>query len=310
MKTPAKGRAGRSNSRPDSPRRQQRRPSDTGRFPGRDRGAEPGAGRPPGRENRPAQRRQPSGIRINGELVFGRNAVRESLRAGLRTPTRLFLADGVREDDRIAEIVSLARDADVLVDRIPRALLDDTARGGNHQGVGLETSAYPYVDLEDIVEAEGSVLVMDHLNDPQNFGTLMRAADASGVAGIVLPQDRSVEVTPAVVNASSGAVEHLRICKTPNLPRALDKLEQSGRWIVGLDEDETAHSIYESIIPTPVALVLGAEGGGISPIVRKRCQVIVSLPMFGNIDSLNAATAGSIVLFELLRRQLSDQAED
>jgi 23S rRNA (guanosine2251-2'-O)-methyltransferase len=183
-------------------------------------------------------------------------------------------------------------------------LLDDLTKGGNHQGIALDAAAYPYVDLEDIIEREGTVLVMDHLNDPQNFGTLMRAADASGVAGIIIPQDRSVSVTPAVVNSSAGAVEHLHVALTPNLARALDKLEDSGRWIVGLDEDEEANNIFFTDVPTPVALVLGAEGSGLSPIVRKRCQVILSLPMRGHVDSLNAATAGSIVLYDLLRRSM------
>jgi 23S rRNA (guanosine2251-2'-O)-methyltransferase len=243
-----------------------------------------------------------AGIVIKDDLLYGRNAVRESLRAGRRTSKRLFVAEGVREDERVKEILELARQQEVLVERVPRMLLDDLAHGGNHQGIALDAGEYPYADLEDVIERDGTVVVMDHLNDPQNFGTLMRAADASGVAGIVLPQDRSVSVTPAVVNSSAGAIEHLLVAQTPNLARALDKLEDSGRWIVGLDEDEESNSLFDVDIPTPVALVLGAEGSGLAPIVRRRCQVIVSIPMIGKVDSLNAATAGSIVLYDLLRR--------
>lgn len=253
---------------------------------------------------RPARQRS-TGVQIKGDLLYGRNAVRESLRAGKRQHSRLFIAEGVREDDRISETIELARQQEVLLDRVPRMLLDDLTKGGNHQGVALESGEYQYVDLEDVIEAEGTILVMDHLNDPQNFGTLMRAADASGIAGIVIPQDRSVSVTPAVVNSSAGAVEHLRVAMTPNLARALDKIEESGRWIVGLDEDESDNNIFTTEIPTPVGLVLGAEGSGLTPIVRKRCQVIVSLPMRGSVDSLNAATAGSIVLYDLLRREMT-----
>jgi 23S rRNA (guanosine2251-2'-O)-methyltransferase len=233
--------------------------------------------------------------------------VRESLRAGRREAKRLFIAEGVREDERVEEMIQLAQQNELLVERVPRIMLDDLTKGGNHQGIALESEEYPYVDLEDVIEREGTVLVMDHLNDPQNFGTLMRAADAAGIAGIVLPQDRSVSVTPAVVNASSGAVEHLFVAQTPNLARALDKLEESGRWIVGLDEDEEANNIFLTDVPTPVALVLGAEGSGLSPIVWKRCQVVLSLPMRGHVDSLNAATAGSIVLYDLLRRSLQEE---
>lgn len=231
--------------------------------------------------------------------------MRESLRAGRREHNRLFVAEGVREDERVNETVRLAQEQDVLVERVPRMLLDDLTKGGNHQGIALDTGEYPYVDLEDVIEREGTVLVLDHINDPQNFGTLLRAADAAGIAGVVLPQDRSVSVSPAVVNSSAGAVEHLQVAQTPNLARALDKLENSGRWIVGLDEDETSRSIFDADVPTPVALVIGAEGSGLSPIVRKRCQVVLSLPMRGHVDSLNAATAGSIVLYDLLRRELA-----
>ncbi len=232
--------------------------------------------------------------------------MRESLRAGRREVNRLFIAEGVRDDERVEEIVRLAQENEVLVERVPRPMLDDLVKGGNHQGIALDAGEYPYVDLEDVIEREGTVLVMDHLNDPQNFGTLMRAADAAGIAGVILPQDRSVSVTPAVVNSSAGAVEHLQVALTPHLARALDKLEESGRWIVGLDEDEQARNIFETDVPTPVALVLGAEGTGLTPIVRKRCQVVLSLPMRGHVDSLNAATAGSIVLYDLLRREMAE----
>lgn len=237
------------------------------------------------RSPRPARQRS-TGVQIKGDLLYGRNGVRESLRAGKRQHKRLFIAEGVREDDRISETIELARQQEVLLDRVPRLLLDDLTKGGNHQGVALESGEYQYVDLEDVIDAEGTILIMDHLNDPQNFGTLMRAADASGIAGIVIPQDRSVSVTPAVVNSSAGAVEHLKVALTPNLARALDKIEESGRWIVGLDEDESDNNIYTTEIPTPVGLVLGAEGSGLTPIVRKRCQVIVSLPMQGSVSTL------------------------
>jgi 23S rRNA (guanosine2251-2'-O)-methyltransferase len=243
-------------------------------------------------------------------LLYGRNAVRESLRAGKREHRRLFVAEGVREDERVNETIELARSQDVLLERVPRMLLDDLTKGGNHQGVALESGEFAYAELEDVIERPGTILIMDHLNDPQNFGTLLRAADAAGIAGVVLPQDRSVSVTPAVVNSSAGAVEHLHVAMTPNLARALDKIEESGRWIVGLDEDETGNNIFTTTVPTPVGLVIGAEGSGLSPIVRKRCQVIFSLPMRGQVDSLNAATAGSIVLYELLRRELEEHEED
>ncbi|MCO5215084.1 MAG: 23S rRNA (guanosine(2251)-2'-O)-methyltransferase RlmB [Thermomicrobiales bacterium] len=308
MRTPDKGRSG---NRPNTsqsgqrsaPQRNGRPPQGGGRGPrptDATRRPEGAAATPP----RPARKRSP-GIQIKGDLLYGRNAVRESLRANKRAFTRMFLADGVKEDERIDETLELAKDRGAILERVPRMMLDDLTRGGNHQGVAVEAGEFPYAELEDIIEAEGTILISDHLNDPQNFGTLIRAADAAGVAGIVLPQDRSVSVTPAVVNSSAGAVEHLLVAQTPNLARALDKIEESGRWIIGLDEDETGNNIFTVDVPTPVGLVLGAEGSGLSPIVRKRCQVILSLPMRGHVDSLNAATAGSIVLYDLLRRELT-----
>lgn len=331
MKTPSKGQAGNrrrgpSTGRPggpESPRRNGPRPGGPGgsrRDGGRAQRGAPGGGpgggprrferdgtAQPQRSPRPQRptKAAAAGIFVKEDLLYGRNAVRESLRAGRRQANRLFIAEGAREDERVEEIIDLAQQQEVLVERVPRLLLDDLAHGGNHQGIALDVGGYPYVDLEDVIEGEGTVVVMDHLNDPQNFGTLMRAADASGVGGIVLPQDRSVSVTPAVVNSSAGAIEHLMVAQTPNLARALDKLEDSGRWIVGLDEDEESNNVFDVDIPTPVALVLGAEGSGLSPIVRKRCQVFVSIPMLGKIDSLNAATAGSIVLYDLLRRSMN-----
>ncbi|MCA9834562.1 MAG: 23S rRNA (guanosine(2251)-2'-O)-methyltransferase RlmB [Thermomicrobiales bacterium] len=310
MKTPAKGRSGspRNPGQPSGPHGRTARPANSreqqaGKRPqgANDRGPR----RNPDDAPRPQRKRSP-GIQIRGDLLYGRNAVRESLRAGRRTFTRLFIADGVKEDERVEETIQLAKERGALLERVPRMLLDDLTRGGNHQGVGLEAGEFLYSELEEIIEEPGTILIMDHLNDPQNFGTLMRAADAVGVAGIVLPQDRSVSVTPAVVNSSAGAVEHLRVAMTPNLARALDKIEESGRWIVGLDEDETGNNIFTIDVPTPVGLVLGAEGSGLSPIVRKRCQVILSLPMRGAVDSLNAATAGSIVLYDLLRREITE----
>jgi 23S rRNA (guanosine2251-2'-O)-methyltransferase len=183
-------------------------------------------------------------------------------------------------------------------------MLDDLTHGANHQGVVLEAAAYPYAALDDALAAPGTLLLLDHLHDPQNLGTLLRAAEASGVAGVVIPQDRAVAVTPAVVNASAGAVEHLRVAQVPNLARVADQAKERGRWVVGLDTGPDARDLFATDLPSPLALVVGAEGGGIGPNLRRRCDVLVSLPMRGRVASLNAASAGAIALFELLRREI------
>ena len=265
--------------------------------------------KPKGTSHRPASdgpprlRRHEPPFTIKGDLLFGRNAILEALRSTRRPATRLWVADGMRKDPRVDEIVERARGLDVLVETVPRTMLDDQLPDVNHQGVLLEAETYPYADLADVVEAEGTVLVLDHLQDPQNVGTLLRAAEAAGVAGVILPSDRSASITPAVVNASAGAVEHLSIAGVPNLGNAIDKLEASGRWILGLDGGPDSRDLFATDIPTPAALVVGSEGSGLSQGIRKKCQLIVSIPMAGEVDSLNAATAGSIALYDLVRRQ-------
>ncbi len=276
------------------PRPQGERPS---------RGPRPGGQGGPGRPSSPrGPRRRDAPFTIKGEALFGRNAILESLRSLRRKPTRLWVAEGMRQDDRVDEIMELARQAEVLVEMVPRQMLDDQEPEVNHQGVLLETAEYPYADLADVIDAEGNVLVLDHLQDPQNVGTLLRAADASGVAGVIMPTDRAAGITPAVVNSSAGAVEHLRVATVPNLGNALAKLEDSGRWIIGLDGGPGSQDLFATDVPTPAALVVGSEGPGLTPNIRKRCQLIVALPMLGKVESLNASTAGSIVLFDLVRR--------
>lgn len=247
-------------------------------------------------------RRRPAPFTIKGEALFGRNAILESLRAERRTGTRLWVAEGLKPDPRIDEIIRLAREAEILVDMVPRPMLDDQEPDVNHQGVILETSEYPFADLADVIEAEGNVLILDHLQDPQNAGTLLRAADAAGVAGVIIPNDRAAGITPAVVNSSAGAVEHLTIASVPNLGNALDKLDASGRWVLGLDGGPESSDLFTTNIPTPAALVVGSEGSGLTPNIRKRCQLIISIPMRGRVESLNASTAGAIALFDLVRR--------
>jgi 23S rRNA (guanosine2251-2'-O)-methyltransferase len=222
---------------------------------------------------------------------------------GRRSIERLFVAEGAREDERLRGLMALATERGAEIDRIPRLMLDDATRGANHQGIALEAEPYRYADLEDLLAAPGTVLVLDHLQDPQNVGTLFRAAEAAGVAGAVIPEDRAAAVTPAVVNASAGAVEHLRIAAVPNLVRALESLKASGRWVVGLDAGESAANIFATEIPTPAVLVVGAEGSGLGTNLRKHCDLLLALPMRGRVDSLNAATAGAIAIYELLRRE-------
>lgn len=206
------------------------------------------------------------------------------------------------------DIVQLARSHDVPVEAVPRDRLDALVTG-HHQGVVLESGPYPYVDSPDlnaIAQQDGVILALDGLVDPQNVGTLLRTAEATGVALVVIPEDRSAHITPAVVNASAGAVEHIHLTREVNLVRWLDRARAAGIWAVGMAGEESTDSLFSSNMRPPIALVVGSEGSGLRRLVREHCDVIVALPMRGSIASLNAAVAGSIGLYEIVRDAESD----
>lgn len=234
------------------------------------------------------------------QWIYSRNAVYESLRAGRRQPFTLEIAQGVQEKGRLIDILQLANKRKVSVKRVPRGRLERLK--ANHQGVSMEVSGYPYAELTDIFElAEARkeplfVLLLDTLNDPQNFGTLLRTAEVVGVHGVVIPLAHTVEVTPAVVNASSGACEHLLVAQA-NLHQAITALKDSGVWIIGLESNKQAQSPDEMRLDGALGLVVGSEGEGMRPLTVKSCDLLMKLPMKGQIESLNAAVAGSVALY-------------
>jgi 23S rRNA (guanosine2251-2'-O)-methyltransferase len=187
------------------------------------------------------------------------------------------------------------------VERVDRQRLDRLVGHEHHQGVIAEAAPFPYDGLDDL--AGDLLLVLDSLQDPQNFGTLLRTAQACGVSGVVIPEHRAVGVTPAVSNASAGAIEHLRVARVTNLARALESLERRNVWVYGLavEADQTFWTVDWT---TPAALVVGSEGAGLSRLVREKCDALVTIPMApGAVQSLNASVAGSIVLYEAYRQR-------
>jgi 23S rRNA (guanosine2251-2'-O)-methyltransferase len=201
----------------------------------------------------------------------------------------------------VVDIMELAAKHKVAATLVPRARLDKL--NANHQGVALEVGDYPYSDVVDILEQPGKrgelpfVLIIDSLQDPQNFGVLLRTAEIVGVHGVVIPLARSVGVTPAVVNASAGATEHLRVAQS-NLSQAIDAMKDSDVWIVGLDQQgETMNEGSDRHLHGSLGLVVGSEGEGLHQLTRKKCDVLLRLPMKGRIESLNAAVAGSVALY-------------
>lgn len=251
-------------------------------------------------------RERPRGI----ELLYGRNAVMEALR-GRRSLRRLFVAEGSARQPRVAAIIQAAEKRGLPVQFLPPRDLTEMLPDVNHQGVALEAGPYPYVGFDDLLrQAEGRpILALDHIQDPQNLATLMRTAEAVGVGGLLLPDRRAAGVTPAVVNASAGAVEHLRVALVANLGRALEECQEAGYWVVALEAGPEAQTLFTADLPEPIVLVVGSEGKGISPSLLRRADIQVALPMQGKVESLNAAVAGSIALYELLRRRLTAHGE-
>jgi 23S rRNA (guanosine2251-2'-O)-methyltransferase len=232
------------------------------------------------------------------ELLYGRHAVLEALRAGRRRVTRVLLVEGVKSGGTVAEIIAAARVRGCPVLEAPRPTME---RAGpvNHQGVIAEAGPYPYADAEALIAGPGPeplLLLLDHLQDVQNLGTLLRTAEAMAVTGVLLPDRRSAEITPAVVNASAGAVEHLKIGRVANLVQAADRLKTHEVWVAGLDASPEAVPLAAADLKGPLALAVGAEGAGLSRLLREHCDWLLAIPMYGMVGSLNAAVAGSIAV--------------
>ena len=234
------------------------------------------------------------------EFIYSRNAVYQTLRAKRRQVFKIQVAEGAQEKGRLADILKLAKERRVPVEKAQRARLDKIHE--HHQGIVAEVSGYSYSDVVDILELANQkneppfVLLLDALNDPQNFGTLLRTAEAIGVHGVVIPLAHAVEVTPAVVNASSGASEHLLIARA-NLAQAIEALKEAGIWVVGLDQAGIEVEPNSRHLRGALGLVVGSEGEGIRQLIRSKCDIVLKLPMRGRIESLNAAVAGSVALY-------------
>ena len=243
------------------------------------------------------------------EVLYGRQPVREALRAGRREVFRLCMLRATKPSPDLEEIRQWAARRGVPVRDAERDELERTTAGGNHQGVALEAAAYRYAEFDALLAAPAEkggpplILLLDHIEDPQNVGSLLRTAEAAGVSGVVLPVDRSAAVTPAAVRASSGAAEHLRICRVVNLVRAMGALKEQGVWLAGLEMTPEAKPLAETDLTGSIGLVVGSEGHGMGRLVRETCDHVACIPMFGKVSSLNAGVAGGIALFEIRRQR-------
>ena len=259
----------------------------------------------PQMEAEPKRREEPRDL--PDDVLVGRNAVTEALKSG-RGINNLWIASGDREGS-VSEIAALAKERGIVVQYVERAKIEALAGGHRHQGVLAYVAPVPYAELDDILKAaeekgEAPFLVLlDELEDPHNLGALLRTADATGVHGILIPKRRSVSLNATVAKTSAGAVEYVPVARIGNIAQTLKKLKEKGFWVAGADMDgEKAY--YEADLTGPLVLVVGSEGRGMSRLTKEACDFIVSMPMVGRINSLNASVAGSILMYESMRQRL------
>ena len=256
----------------------------------------------------------PRELVTGGEWIYGRNPVEEALAAGRRTATEIILPPAFPdEDEQLQRIRDEAHARRLVIRSMERTRLDKLTRFGHHQGVALKTTGYPYVGFEEIVAAveedeNALVIVLDHLEDPQNVGSILRTACAVGATGVVIPEDRACGITPAAVRASAGGAEHIRVAHVNNLVRAMQDLKEAGAWFTGLDWGKDAKVYTELDFKGRTGLVIGAEGAGISRLVRETCDFIAELPMPGGFESLNAGVAAAVTMYEILRQRCGARA--
>ncbi len=249
------------------------------------------------------------------EWLYGRQAVLASLRARRRHCFSLWLARGVQVKGTVQEILAEAEARACPVQRVEREAILKRVGHSGHQGVALEVSGYPYLDEGEMIArvrdagGEALVLLLDHLQDPQNVGNVLRTAEIAGVTVAVMPRKRAVGVTPAVVNASAGAVEYLAVARVTNLVRAMEKLQDAGVWVYALEGRADVPPYWAVDLSGPVGIVVGSEGTGLSRLVREHSDGLLRIPMWGRTPSLNAAVAGALALYEVRRQRSTERGE-
>ena len=245
--------------------------------------------------------RPPIAQELPENLLVGRNPIREALRAGRPMEKLLVMKGDLSGAAR--EIARLAREAGVVVQEVEKSRLDQAYP--NHQGLLAYVSSASYSSLEDIFDRakqkgeDPFIMVLDGVTDPHNLGAIIRSAECAGAHGVVIPERRSAGLNPACVKAAAGATEYLPVARVPNISRAIEEMKERGVWVYAADMD--GEDVYRADLTGPVAIVVGAEGEGVSPLVVRNCDRTLSIPLFGHINSLNASVAAGIMLFEVAR---------
>ena len=252
-------------------------------------------------------RRPPQEAQSDG-LIEGRNAVIEALRAGTAID-KIYIARG-ETDATLGHIASTARNKGIVVTEADRRKLDGMSRTKSHQGVIAVAAVREYADVDDILGAAREkgepplIVVCDELSDPHNLGAVIRTAECAGAHGVIIPKRRSAGLTAVVAKTSAGAVAHVPVARVPNLPALLDDLKKRGIWVFGTAPDGPT-ALYDADLKGPAAIVIGSEGSGMGRLVAERCDFLVSIPMRGKLNSLNASAAAAIMLYEAVRQRMA-----
>ena len=248
---------------------------------------------------------------MKDELIYGLNPVLEALR-GERKAFELFIVGG-GSDRRLEKVLSLAAAKGIPVRQRDKGDLARLCGTDHHQGIALRVEPFPYAELADALERrrasgeKGLLLVLDGIQDPHNLGALIRTAACAGAHGVIIPKDRAVGVTAAVEKSAAGASETIPVIRVANIAQTLVELKEEGFWIFGASDNASA-SVYSQDLTGDVAIVIGGEGEGIRPLVRKKCDVVVAIPLYGGVSSLNASVAGGVILFEVVRQRSATKA--
>ena len=256
--------------------------------------------------HRPPVRRSAPVELENDGVIEGRNAVTEAIRAGVAID-KIYLLKG-EGDSALGHIASAAREQGVVVVNTDRRKLDAMSRTHAHQGVIALAAVREYASVDDILAAAQAknepplIVVCDELSDPHNLGAVIRTADAAGAHGVIIPKRRSAGLTAVVGKTSAGAVAHVPVARVPNLPALLKELKEAGVWVFGTAAEGTS-TLYQADLKGPAAIVIGSEGDGMGRLVRENCDFIVSIPMRGKINSLNASAAAAVLLYEAVRQR-------
>lgn len=239
------------------------------------------------------------------DKIIGRNPVLEAIRSG-RTIDKILVKKGKYEGS-IVPIIKKAKEAKIIIQEVDRAKLDMIAEGENHQGIIAYVSDYEYVEVKDILSRAADkgeapfVIICDKITDPHNLGAIIRTANCVGAHGVIIPKRGSVGLNSAVAKTSAGAVEYTPVAKVTNIANTIDDLKKAGMWIAGADMD--GEEMYKIDLKGSIGLVIGSEGEGISRLVREKCDFIASIPMNGQINSLNASVAAGVLMYEALRQR-------